>query len=314
MGARSDGGSPLTSTHHEPPPHSTLDQRLLDQRELLHRELLHRELLQRELLHRELLQRELLQRELLGFSTANWLRSAPRCHPPPRRASGKRWRALLGTEERVAAAASTTPAPWSAVSVPASGRAVERSSALTWSGSRRGRAPTTSAAAPVTTAVACEVPEPRKPSPTRAAGKASSRKEPGDAGGDDGDAGGDDVRAARVRAAARERRHAVVGEGGGAARVLGADGDHVGVIGGRVEAVGVAAAVAGGGDDHDTGVPGLLDGVGERIVAVGAVGLGAEGEVEDAHVETVAVAAAGGPVDAGQDAAERRGCRRGRRP
>ena len=127
----------------------------------------------------------------------------------------------------------------------------------------------------------------------------------GDAGGEHGDAGGDDVRAAGGGAAAREQRDAVVVERRGAARVLGADGDHVGVIGGRVEALGVVAAVAGGHDDHEAVVPGALDGVGERIVAVGAVAVRTEGEVEDAHVEPVAVTAADGPVDAGQHAAER---------
>ena len=52
-------------------------------------------------------------------------------------------------------------------------------------------------------------------------------------------------------------------------------------------------------------LPGALDGEGERVVPVGALGLGAEGEVDDAHVEVAVVAVADDPVDAGEQPAER---------
>ncbi len=53
-------------------------------------------------------------------------------------------------------------------------------SAFTWSGVRSGRCWRSSAAAPETTAAACEVPLPRKNrSPTRAAGWSTSMREPG---------------------------------------------------------------------------------------------------------------------------------------
>ena len=196
----------------------------------------------------------------------------------------------------------------------ASGRAVERSSALTSSGSRLG-----ALADQQRGGAGDDRGGLRGAGAAEAVADASGREGlveegAGHAGGDDGDAGSDDVRAARDRAAAREQRHAVVVERRGAAGVLGADRHDVGVIGGRVEAVGVGAAVAGGDDDGEALVPRALDGEGERVVAVGAVGLGAEGEVEDAHVETVAVAAADGPVDAGQQAGRATSSPRGRRP
>ena len=68
------------------------------------------------------------------------------------------------------------------------------------------------------------------------------------------------------------------------------------------------------GDDHEAVVPGALDGEGERVVAVGAVGLGAEGEVQDADVEAVRGRRGGRPSRCRPAGCRATWCRRGRRP
>ena len=67
-----------------------------------------------------------------------------------------------GTLAVSAPARSMTPAPIAGFGFCTKGSAVDINSALTWSGVRFGRAWSSSATSPEVTAVACEVPEPRK--------------------------------------------------------------------------------------------------------------------------------------------------------
>ena len=79
--------------------------------------------------------------------------------------------AFAGVAVSLAFARSIRPLPCCGRGGAGDGRAVPVSSALTWSGVRSGRCEISSAAAPETTAAACEVPLPRKSrSPMRAAG------------------------------------------------------------------------------------------------------------------------------------------------
>ena len=63
-----------------------------------------------------------------------------------------------GTAAVSAAGRSVTPAPMAGSGLAVSGSAVDIKIALTWSGVRLGRADSSSATSPETTAVACEVP------------------------------------------------------------------------------------------------------------------------------------------------------------
>ena len=157
--------------------------------------------------------------------------------------------ANVGRIERAAAATSMTPAPCSDVSVPGSGRAVARSSALTWSGVRVGRGPRIRAAVPEVKAAAWEVPLPRNAGAGEPAVDSSSSISSRERGGDQATAWGDEVGAAGGAAAVGEGGDGVV-RGLGASWVRCADRDDVGVVGGLVECLGLVAVVAGG-DDHD---------------------------------------------------------------
>src|SRR4051812_38703885 len=81
------------------------------------------------------------------------------CSDPPPPARGMPTFALLRSVIRLAAHASTTPAPMAGVDPP-TGRAVVINRCLTWFGVSEGLRPTTIAATPETTAVENDVPEP----------------------------------------------------------------------------------------------------------------------------------------------------------
>jgi len=74
---------------------------------------------------------------------------------------GNDW-VVSGAAAWVAAWTSTSPRPCACTLAAGSVRAVRISSALTWSGESHGRCSSISAAAPETTAAACDVPLPRK--------------------------------------------------------------------------------------------------------------------------------------------------------
>ena len=116
--------------------------------------------------------------------------------------------------------------------------------------------------------------------------------------------GRDEVGVAAV-AAARPVGHDVVGDVGRAVEVVGADGEHEGVVAGREQAVVLVALVAGGDHHDDAGLPGLLDRVGQQVALV-ARRRRAEGEVEDADVHAVVVAVRDDPADRGHDRGEGR--------
>ena len=246
MRARSDRGSPFPSTHHEPPPHSMLVQRLLVQRLLVQRLLVQRLLVQRLLVQRLLVQRLLVQRLLvqrllLRFSTAYWLRGAWRSQPP----NGGRAGRTGGRAARAAADEAATSmharALQRGVRYRSAGWAPERSSALTWSGRGPGRCGDQQrggagddggglrGAGAAEAARRCGRP-----------GRPRRGSEPGTRLGEDGDAGcharragGWPSRGSRTAAMPSSARV------GGAAGVRRAGGDHVGIVGGRVEAGGV---------------------------------------------------------------------------
>src|SRR5215218_8984242 len=96
-------------------------------------------------------------------------------------ARGQAWRVLgCGLLALAAFTRSSVPAPCALVSATGSFCAVPTRSALTWSGDRLGRWSRSSAAAPETTAEACDVPLPlNRRSPRRAAGYIWSRTDPG---------------------------------------------------------------------------------------------------------------------------------------
>src|SRR3954470_5008240 len=88
--------------------------------------------------------------------------------------------AATGVAVFLAFARASRPAPCCAVVARGTAVADPVRRALTWSGVSSGRCESSSAAAPETTAAACEVPLPRKSrSPMRAAGYVVSRKDPG---------------------------------------------------------------------------------------------------------------------------------------
>ncbi len=120
--------------------------------------------------------------------------------------------------------------------------------------------------------------------------------------GGDRAAGGGGIRVPVAVAGGRPLGHgafvAVVGQG---LRLDGADGDHVGVDGGRVEMLLVLAPVPGGDDHHDAGVPGSFDGGGQVVADVGRDAGLTEAEVEHPDVQAVGVAVLDDPVDGGHD-------------
>ena len=107
------------------------------------------------------------------------------------------------------------------------------SSALTWSGVRSGRACSSSATSPETTAVACDVPLPRKkPSPIARGRELLVERRAGHAQRDHAGAGRDDVGRAVRRRARRSRRRCRRPVLGGVRGVGRADGDQE-RVGGR---------------------------------------------------------------------------------
>src|SRR5918993_2757611 len=221
-----------------------------------------------------------------------WAASGSRGAPArPTVRSGNR-SALAGGTVPVPSAAPRSRAPAPDPGCPM-GSALPVRAALMRSGPQSGCSAATRAAAPATTAVDIEVPDPRKWwSPTRADGLARSMVEPG---------------ARRpTRPTPGATRSGLAGEVGAAAApgrhrpgaVDGADGEHVRVQPGGL---GPAAPVAGGGDHGDPVGPEPLDRLGEgrggRVV-----GRGAERDVEDPEVE--AVAGRVGELEGGPDLAE----------
>ncbi len=177
---------------------------------------------------------------------------------------------------------------------------------LTWSGFSQGRCESSSAAAPETTAAACEVPLPLKNAAVQRAGVAVHDVDERARGpqADDRGAGRDQVGgplALEDGAALRERGHPVVGAVGRALRVHGADGQHGRVVRRVGQPGGGPAAVAGRDDHHDAAVPGDLGRVGQRVEPVVLRRVGAERQVEHPDVQAGVAGVRHDPVDGGDD-------------
>ena len=125
---------------------------------------------------------------------------------------------------------------------------------------------------------------------------------------DDGRAGRRQVGVPRAgRALAEVRQQGLVPAGDLAERVARADGQDKGVQRRVRHGRRPRTVVTHAGDDDDSGTPGGLDRGGQGVALVGLQRLGAEGEVDDAHVHAVVVAVRGGPREPGDDRVDRRG-------
>ena len=103
-----------------------------------------------------------------------------------------------------------------------------------------------------------------------------------------------------AHAAVGEARQEVVARDVGAVGVGRTDSDHEWVAGGHPEVFAVAI-VAGGDNDHDAGLPSLLDRKRQGVERGGLSGVGPERQVDHADVHPVVVLVLDDPVDGSND-------------